>query len=439
MGILALSAGWTILSVLFWRSQAPALQIVAIAQLVGFLTIVATYAFKSPITAAAGALPPMLAVLCLPLLGGQFHGLELATLALVLLLAAANFVQSAMANVEAAEKLETAHAEVLAKHAELAAETRRANDANQAKSAFLAMMSHELRTPMNGVLGMARALEYTNLDTIQASYVEMMVRSGDGLMSILNDILDLSKIEAGKLQLEAVVFDVIDLLEQAGGLWREAAIEKGLALEVIQASDVPRWVVGDPTRLRQVLLNLISNAIKFTARGGVRLALTSRVNSSDEAFLEFEVADTGPGIPAEKLARLFEPFSQADTSITRRFGGTGLGLSICCKLARLMGGEIVMDTDVGKGTTFRVRVRLPVTQAPSGGVAADESVAEDFAGLPGARSRRQRGQPSRRDDLVGGHGRDCRKGARWRGSAADSAPAADRPRTYGPPHAGDGR
>jgi signal transduction histidine kinase/ActR/RegA family two-component response regulator len=380
-GIFALSAGWTMLSVFFWRSETPALQIVAITQLAGFLTIVATYAFKSPLTAATSALPPMLAVLCLPLLGGHFHGLELATLGLVLLLVAANFVQSAMANVEAAEKLEKAHAELLAKHSELAAETRRANDANQAKSAFLAMMSHELRTPMNGVLGMARALGCTNLDKTQATYVELMVRSGDGLMSILNDILDLSKIEAGKLQLEAVPFDVVDLLEQAGELWREAANEKGLALDVALASDAPRWVVGDPTRLRQILLNLVSNAIKFTAQGTVRLALANLSNSSDDALLEFEVSDTGPGIPAETLAGLFEPFNQADTSITRRFGGTGLGLSICRKLVRLMGGEIVMDTATGRGATFRVRVRLAVTQAPTSETIADESPPADLTGL----------------------------------------------------------
>ncbi|MCK5911705.1 MAG: response regulator, partial [Caulobacter sp.] len=233
-------------------------------------------------------------------------------------------------------------------------------EASEAKSAFLAMMSHELRTPMNGVLGLTHALRGARLEGRHARYLEMIEKSGQGLMTILNDILDLSKIEAGKLELDVAPFDLRDLLDHVGVMWSETARGKGLALTLEIDPATPEWVLGDVARVRQILLNLISNAVKFTDDGGVTVRAASVAGR-----VVLSVSDTGVGMTDEQRARLFSPFVQGDRSIARRFGGTGLGLAICRHLADLMGGEVAVESAPGRGSTFTVTLPLAPAENPS--------------------------------------------------------------------------
>jgi signal transduction histidine kinase/CheY-like chemotaxis protein len=247
---------------------------------------------------------------------------------------------------------------------QLAAARDAALEAAKAKSAFLATVSHEIRTPMNGVIGTVSLLLETPLATEQQEYAEQIQRSADSLVTIINDILDFSKIEAGKLTLEAVDFDPREALHDAIDVVAPSAQAKGLELVCDVPADVPARIRLDPSRWRQMLLNLLGNAVKFTATGSVRATLSIEPSSEGEPLLKVTVADTGIGIKRDAIGRLFAPFSQADGSMTRRYGGTGLGLAITRQLAELMGGQVGVESTEGRGSAFWFTTRFTAAAPP---------------------------------------------------------------------------
>lgn len=234
----------------------------------------------------------------------------------------------------------------------------KAEAANIAKSQFLANMSHEIRTPMNGILGYVQLLEDSDLSTEEREYIEMIKCSSDSLITVINDILDTSKIEAGMMRLEKISFPLLSMIESAVTLFRVRAEEKDLELTLTIAPDIPAQAVGDPVRIRQVINNLISNAIKFTSHGGIQVGVSVIREEGEFIILSFKVQDTGIGIDEEDMKKLFLPFSQVDASSTRQYGGTGLGLSICKRLVELMGGEIGANSSKNTGSTFFFQIPL---------------------------------------------------------------------------------
>jgi two-component system, sensor histidine kinase len=347
VGMFASSLLWSSLAVIYWVDGQEPFRLAAMAVLAGIMVHAQGFSFRSPVALAAMGSPPATLWFLLPAAFGGYSGPPLFALTIGLLLLLVYVAASARANMRTANALAEAE--------------RTAVAANDAKSAFLAMMSHELRTPLNGVLGMARALQRTDLDNRQQGYVETILRSGDGLMAILNDVLDISKIEAGRMDLDVAPFDLRALGEQTVELWAEGAAAKSLTLTCKAEPDVPEMVLGDETRVRQILMNLASNALKFTEKGAVTIHLRAAPAADGDGGVEIVVADTGIGMNAEQVSALFRPYMQAEGGV-KKYGGTGLGLAICRKLASMMGGDISVMSDPGQGSAFRVWLPLPASE-----------------------------------------------------------------------------
>ncbi len=259
---------------------------------------------------------------------------------------------------EYAKKLES---EIARQTAELREANARLEEISRLKSDFLANMSHELRTPMNAIIGFTELLSETRLDSEQAEYTKTIAQSAASLLALINDILDLAKIESGKLELEHIPFDLGEVVQSICAMFRIPAREKGVAIDCAIGEGVPGRVLGDSVRLRQVLVNLVGNAVKFTDRGRIDILVEMEGGATARPLCRFSVRDTGIGIPADRREAIFDKFTQADGSTTRKYGGTGLGLAICLQLVSLMGGRLVVESEVGKGSTFSFL--LPVEAA----------------------------------------------------------------------------
>jgi signal transduction histidine kinase/CheY-like chemotaxis protein len=367
LAALPINLIWAGLGALLWFASAPELKMAAVAIWAGQIVYTQNFRHQPAALLAVSAVAPMTSLIVFPLFFYDAHGVAANVARWSLIAVVLTAINVMMANRAAANRLD-------ALTQNLREERERALEANRAKSTFVAVTSHELRTPMNGLLGMAYALDRSDLDEAQRRHVRLMIKSGDSLMQVLNDVLDLSKIEAGRVDLDHAAVNLHDLVHAAGDAWRDAAAEKGLWLRTEIDPSAPGWILADPQRIRQVLMNLISNGLKFTRQGGVtiRLSASDSGPADDAREVRLRVVDTGVGIDAEVRDRIFESFTQADNAISRSHGGTGLGLTISRALARQMGGDLILESGVG-GAAFLFTLRAAPIAAP----AAPSEAAED--------------------------------------------------------------
>ncbi|MGA0601784.1 ATP-binding protein [Caulobacter sp. KR2-114] len=362
---MGMSLLWSGVGVLLWLSDRPACHMAAIAFWAGHMIYAQYFYLKSRASLVQTALITGVMPIALPLLVPRFQGGDQLILMSVLLLCVGHAVNGAIMNIRSARALEAAQTR-------LTEAKEQAEAASRAKSDFLAIMSHEIRTPLNGVLGMTQAMAFDELNPTQRARLEVVRQSGEALSAIVNDVLDLSKIEAGKLSLETIAFDLGAVMRDAHTAYGALAAGKGLSFE-LRTETAEGVYLGDPTRVRQILYNLISNALKFTESGAITVS-ARRLSVG----VMLEVADTGVGIAPDALPDLFLKFTQADVSTTRRYGGTGLGLSICRQLAEMMGGSIRVESREGEGSRFIVTLALPrAGDAPAPAEMAEAAPVQD--------------------------------------------------------------
>ena len=354
------TAVWAVAPLMAWFSRAPFGHELAIALLVSGYVLVFAQLRSSPRQAIMISSPYGLAaaIIAVSLVGGPLFW---PFVALVPFTAASLFVLVTM-TVLREDRIRAFQEHQAHLIEELEAARDKADAANEAKSSFLGVISHELRTPMNGVLGAAQLLSATRLEGTQREYLSIIRNSGDNLLSLLNDILDMTKIEAGQMSFDVVDVQVDDLHRRITGPFEAQAEAKGLTLVSTFEGEMPAVVRGDPLRVCQVVQNLLSNAVKFTDRGEIRYTVRGRRISDRRVGFEFSVTDSGSGISREDLERLFQPFTQVDNSSTRKFGGTGLGLTIARRMAQIMGGDITVTSRLGEGSTFTLSIEGEVVE-----------------------------------------------------------------------------
>jgi signal transduction histidine kinase/ActR/RegA family two-component response regulator len=364
---IPVNGSWAALAAMLWLAGPDKLKIAAVAIWCGQLVFAQQYRHQPLALLVISAMAPVVSLLVFPffLMAGADPVSQTTRWSLLLLIAIT--INVALRNRAAAQRMDA-----LTKG--LREEREKALEAARAKSTFIAVTSHELRTPMNGLLGMAHALQRSPLNPIQREQVDLMLKSGDSLMQLLNDVLDMSRIETGKVELapeavdpRAIVADVLDA-------WRDAAEARGLSLFARFDAEVPAFVAADPLRIRQVLTNLVSNAVKFTAKGHVRVAASAEPVGA-EWIIRFAVSDTGPGVPPGAAERVFDSFTQADETISRSHGGAGLGLAISRSLARQLGGDLVLRP-TQNGACFIFSLLATETQAPAE-IAPEPTVQEE--------------------------------------------------------------
>ncbi|MEH0197073.1 response regulator [Caulobacter sp. CCNWLY153] len=363
---------WSWLAVALWMFPDQDLRLAALGVCAGQIIFTQNFRHQPISLLAITTAPPLLCLAAFPFLTNAPHGMGSLTNRWAMLMLVATTINAMLLNRAAARKMDE-----LTRG--LRQEKERALAASRVKSVFVATMSHEMRTPMNGLLGLAHALKATDLDERQRDYVELMIHSGDSLMQLLNDVLDIARLDAGDAELTPCDFDLHDLVHAVADTWRDMAMVRGLAVDVRIDATAPERLHADPARIRQVLGGLLSNALKFTRVGGVTIEVSGQGATPDGLeTVAIRITDTGPGIDPAFAERIFESFTQADETVSRAYGGMGLGLTIARALARRMGGDLSLEP-AERGARFLLLLRAPRPEAPPLPAPTPEAASDDGA------------------------------------------------------------